>query len=392
MVWRCEAGSFAIRNASDSTMPCHEGADPIILRFGIADDLAHRRHVERLDAAAQRVRHQAAREAQEHDVLVAQQRVAQTVRALDRRCRRTAARRCRPVMPPSRMRHLPVASKFSSARPSGSITRWHDVHCGLLRCCSMRSRTVQRAAGIGRALRFFERGHVRRRRRRRRSEQHFHHPLAALHRRRALGDRRQRQDAAVAENAAAIGGQRDAPEFGAGDVRDAVVARDALVRVGVVGGKQIEQAAILANQAVEEQLGLLLQRQRQRLIGVRIQDRIRNHLLEVLQPQPLRREARGQGIGVRRRQHAARLLRQRARQRQPALPGEPSATRHRDRGPTGRTTGAMPARSRPGDSRPTGRRATAISSTRNRNCGLARIASSALVMPASKFFSLRPRA
>ena len=201
-------------------------------------------------------------------------------------------------MPPSRMRHLPVASKFSSARPSGSITRWHDVHCGLLRCCSIRSRTVERAAGIGGALGFFERRHVRRRRRRRRSEQHFHHPLAALHRRRALGDRRQRQDAAVAEDAAAIGRQRDAAELRAGDVRDAVMAGHALVRVGVVGGKQIEQAAILAHQAVEEELGLLLQRQRQRLIGIRIQDRIRNHLLEILQAQPLRRKSRRQRIGA----------------------------------------------------------------------------------------------
>ena len=45
------------------------------------------------------------------------------------------------LAPPSFTRHLPVASKFSSARPSGSITRWQDVHAGLLRCCSMRSRT-----------------------------------------------------------------------------------------------------------------------------------------------------------------------------------------------------------------------------------------------------------
>src|SRR5688572_32513203 len=30
-------------------------------------------------------------------------------------------------MPASLIRYLPVTSKFSSARPSGSITRWHEV-------------------------------------------------------------------------------------------------------------------------------------------------------------------------------------------------------------------------------------------------------------------------
>src|SRR5688572_1174679 len=38
------------------------------------------------------------------------------------------------------MRHTPVTSKFSSARPSGSITLWHEVHAGFLRCSSIRSR------------------------------------------------------------------------------------------------------------------------------------------------------------------------------------------------------------------------------------------------------------
>src|ERR1019366_10265783 len=40
----------------------------------------------------------------------------------------------------SLMRHLPVTSKLSSARPSGSITRWHDTQAGFLRCSSIRSR------------------------------------------------------------------------------------------------------------------------------------------------------------------------------------------------------------------------------------------------------------
>ena len=46
-----------------------------------------------------------------------------------------------PRVPPSRVRQAPTASKFSSARPAGSIMRWQLAHAGLRRCCSMRSRT-----------------------------------------------------------------------------------------------------------------------------------------------------------------------------------------------------------------------------------------------------------
>ena len=46
-----------------------------------------------------------------------------------------------PRVPPSRVRHAPVASKFSSASPAGSIIRWQLAQAGLRRCCSMRSRT-----------------------------------------------------------------------------------------------------------------------------------------------------------------------------------------------------------------------------------------------------------
>src|SRR5689334_15816108 len=39
------------------------------------------------------------------------------------------------------VRHLPVASKFSSAKPRGSMRRWHVAHAGSLRCTSIRSRS-----------------------------------------------------------------------------------------------------------------------------------------------------------------------------------------------------------------------------------------------------------
>ena len=41
-------------------------------------------------------------------------------------------------------RHLPIASKFSSAKPSGSICAWQLAQTGFVRCCSMRSRTDAR--------------------------------------------------------------------------------------------------------------------------------------------------------------------------------------------------------------------------------------------------------
>ena len=50
--------------------------------------------------------------------------------------------------------------------------------------------------------------------------------------------------------------KRDAPEAAAVDVRNAVVLGEPLVDEGVVGAQQIEHAAILAHDALEEQLGL----------------------------------------------------------------------------------------------------------------------------------------
>ena len=43
--------------------------------------------------------------------------------------------------PPSLSRQRPIASKFSSANPSGSIRRWQFAQTGFLRCASIRSRS-----------------------------------------------------------------------------------------------------------------------------------------------------------------------------------------------------------------------------------------------------------
>ncbi len=62
----------------------------------------------------------------------------------------------------------------------------------------------------------------------------------------------------MAEQAAArVAGKLDAAEAAAADVRDAVVPRQPLVDERVVGVEQVDDAAVLAQHAAEQQLGLL---------------------------------------------------------------------------------------------------------------------------------------
>ena len=98
---------------------------------------------------------------------------------------------------------------------------------------------------------------VGRRRRRRRAEDVLENPRAAQHRRRAVGVRRGQQHAALAEQPPAIRiGQRHAAELLAAHVRNAVVQRQPLVHERVVRGQQVEHAAVLAHDALDEQLDL----------------------------------------------------------------------------------------------------------------------------------------
>ncbi len=55
--------------------------------------------------------------------------------------------------------------------------------------------------------------------------------------------------------------------------------RQPLVDERVVGVEQIHQRPILTNDAVEEELGFLLKRERERVAVVRIQERIGNDVL-----------------------------------------------------------------------------------------------------------------
>src|SRR5437762_1790915 len=107
------------------------------------------------------------------------------------------------------------------------------------------SRTIARTAGMSLystrrptayVRRFVEGRHVRRRRWRRRAEEHVQHPFAAQDRRRAVRNRRQRQNAALPEQAAAIRWRRHPLELVAGHVRNSIVLRKPLVDERVIRG------------------------------------------------------------------------------------------------------------------------------------------------------------
>src|SRR5688500_824976 len=102
-----------------------------------------------------------------------------------------------------------------------------------------------------------ERRYVRGRWRRRRAQDVLEHPFAAKHRRGAVGVRRDRQYAAVAEEARAhaVLAERDAAEPAAVDVRNAVMAREPLVHERVRRAQQVEHIAVLFDDAFKEELG-----------------------------------------------------------------------------------------------------------------------------------------
>ena len=168
------------------------------------------------------------------------------------------------------------------------------------------------------------------------------------------------------------------------DVRDAVVLRQPLVDERVVGGQQIEHAAVLAHDALEKQLGLAPERLPQVVVEVRKDSEFGHDAAEIAQLQPLAGEIADERLRPRIGQHAPHLLRQHlaAGRAVPPAAGSISSSSgmllqrkndSRDASSTSATRygvpGAMPAGSRSG---------------RNTNEGLARMRRSANPMPVSK--------
>ena len=112
------------------------------------------------------------------------------------------------------------------------------------------------------------------------------------------------------------------PELGARDARDPVVTREALVQEGVVRREQFEQAPVLSNQVIEEELRLPDQVLAKLAREVRIEVGLGLVVLRVLEPQPLRGEARRERLRAGVRQHPAHLRLEDRRIREPSLRGQ----------------------------------------------------------------------
>ena len=94
--------------------------------------------------------------------------------------------------------------------------------------------------------------------------------------------------------AGAARGQRHPPEPAPRHPGHAVVPGQALVQERVVGGDEVEGAAVLAHDALEEELGLAAQGPAQGLVEVGEDDEVGRDRGQVAQVQPLGREARHQ--------------------------------------------------------------------------------------------------
>ena len=126
----------------------------------------------------------------------------------------------------------------------------------------------------------------------------------------------------MSEESAAIGvGERHAAEVRAVHAWNAVVFRQPLVDEGVVGRQQIEEAAIVAEDARDEERRLGEEGAAQRFVE-REQHRIRLHRLDVSQVQPLTREVRHQRVGARVVEHSPHLMLQHRGIAQPRALGE----------------------------------------------------------------------
>jgi hypothetical protein len=109
--------------------------------------------------------------------------------------------------------------------------------------------------------------------------------------------------------------QRHPPEMAAVDMGNAVMPRQTLVQEGVVGVEQIEQAAVVADDAAEQHLRFALERRAQVVVEV---PGFGLKRVEVAQEQPLSGEVLDQGVGLRIRDHPAHLLLEHGRILQPA--------------------------------------------------------------------------
>src|SRR5688572_27992197 len=151
---------------------------------------------------------------------------------------------------------------------------------------------------VGRNRVVDERRHVREQRRRRRSKEIVENPLAPNYRR---GPRRiggHRQDAAVPQQPAPLPlkliRKRDLAEMAAVNVRNSVMLREALVHERVVGAKQVSEAAVFAQDALDEKFRLLSEGLPEVVVEVRETSQVGRRRFEIAEVKPLARKIRDQ--------------------------------------------------------------------------------------------------
>ena len=135
----------------------------------------------------------------------------------------------------------------------------------------------------------------------------FQHPDAAVHGARAVGEGRHRQDARHREDAAAVAvGERHLAHRGPGRAQP-VDRRERLVEERIVAGDEVLQAAVLAQDAVEEQARLVDHRGAQGRGHLRELGGVEGLAGELVEAEPLRAEAVEEGAGARVGEQAAGL-------------------------------------------------------------------------------------
>ena len=227
-------------------------------RPGLPHDRADGRRIVVLDAASQRVGQQLFGEGADEQFRPAQQRRFESVDIREPAAVGKPAGRVdrRPGFDRSPAADRVELLERQAERIHQVVARGADRRCS--RCSASRSRTDEVAVhGV-----VLQRRHVGQRRRRRDAEKIVEDELAAQDRRGPGRIRRDRQDASLTKQSAApaVLVERDAPEAAAIHVRDAVMLRQPLVDERVVRAQQIEHAAILAQDALEEELRLLVGR------------------------------------------------------------------------------------------------------------------------------------
>ena len=177
-------------------------------------------------------------------------------------------------------------------------------------------------------------------------EERFEEPLAPLDRRRAGHVRRDRQQRALAEQPAPhveLRSQRHAAELRPVNVGDAVVLREPFVDERVIGREQVQDAAVLVNDAAEEQLDLAPESFAQRAVEVRKQVHDGLAGLHAANVQPLPREVFDERLRALVGNHPLDLL----LVEPPRRVSAPATQARSAPGPeccsTGRTRGARPA-------------------------------------------------